>query len=89
MRVTSVSGEAEKAGLKARRHHHLGEPNEKGEKQDMPVRGSSSLVVWARLQDVGSKHTFRIKRGDKVFSLEITLVDYGWKGEAPEKYRRK
>jgi C-terminal processing protease CtpA/Prc len=91
MRVTSVSGEAEKAGLKVGDiiTAVVGEPNEKGEKQDMPVRGSSSLVVWACLQDVDSKHTFKIKRGDKVSSLEIKLVDYGWKGEAPEKFRRK
>ena len=91
MRVTSVSGEAEKAGLKVGDiiTAVVGEPNEKGEKQDMPVRGSASLVVWACLQDIGSKHTFKIKRGDAESALEIKLVDYGWKGEVPEKHRKK
>lgn len=93
MRVTSVSGEAEKAGLKVgdiiTGLVGAGEADEKGVKADMPVRGAASLVVWACLEEIGSKHTFRVKRGDKVSTIEIKLVEYGWKGDFPEKYRSK
>ena len=37
----------------------------------------------------GSKNKFNIKRGDAESALEIKLVDYGWKGEVPEKHRKK
>jgi len=93
MRVTSVSGEAEKAGIKVgdiiTGLVGEGEADEKGVKGDAPLRGSASLVIWGCLQDAGSKHTFRVKRGDKLSTFEVTLVSYGWKGEVPEKYRGK
>jgi C-terminal processing protease CtpA/Prc len=93
MRVTSVSGEAEKAGIKVgdiiTGLVGEGEADEKGVKADAPVRGSASLVVWACLEEIGSKHSFRIKRADKTSTVEVKLVDYGWKGEFPEKYRSK
>lgn len=93
MQVTTVSGEAEKAGLKVgdivTAIVGAGEPDEKGVQGDMPVRGAASLVIWACLQDIGSKHKFKVKRGSEELVVEVKLVDYGWKGEVPEKYRRK
>lgn len=93
MKVTSVSGGAEKAGLKEGDIITAivgeGEPDEKGVKGDAKVRGFGQFVVWACLQDPGSEFTLKVKRGKEVLSVKITLVAYGWQGTAPEKYRSK
>lgn len=94
MIVTEMTkgGAAEKAGLK--KDDILvavvgADVDEAGAPVDMPVRGSSSLVVWACNVDPGTEVVLRIRRGDAEMEVKAVLDLYEWTGSFPEKYRRK
>jgi hypothetical protein len=43
--------------------------------------------MTAASMDPGSEVTVRVKRGEEVIELKVTLDKYGWEGTIPERWK--
>jgi hypothetical protein len=102
MKVESIEegGAAAKAGIKEGDiiTHLVGLADElpeedledaSSENGDVVVRDMPALIMIAASKDPGTELTVRVKRGDKMLDLKVTLDKYGWEGTVPERWKEK
>jgi len=64
------------------------EDSEHVDGEDVRVRDMPGLIMGACHMEPGSSATLRVKRGDEILVIELTMTLYEWEGTFPERFKR-